>query len=131
MDLSHLIGTDIAITSSVNATADLLNIVNPIEGQQRVLRRLLTNPGDYVWQPIYGAGLARFVGQPINNLTLSGTIRQQMKLERAVKQVPPPNVTLASQPTGVVVAGVQYIDADTNLTSALSIPLSDLPQAGA
>ena len=127
MDLSNLIGTDLNITSvSTNTTADIQNVVNPVEGQQRVLRRLLTNPGDYVWQPNYGAGLAKYIGQPMNQLAISGVIRQQMKLERAVKQFPPPSVQVQTSKGGTVLAGIQYIDAESNLTSALSIPLTQV-----
>jgi hypothetical protein len=35
-----------------------------VEGEQRVLRRLLTNPGSYIWHLEYGAGLPQHVGQP-------------------------------------------------------------------
>lgn len=127
MDLSNIIGTDLQITSgNVIGTADIAISVNPTEGQQRVLRRLLTNPLDYVWQPAYGAGLARFIGRPMNNIQVSGTIRQQMKLEQAVKQLPPPAVSLNTSKTGSLVASIQYVDSTSNLTSALSVPLTDV-----
>ena len=46
------------------AAGDLAPAAGTLRGQQRVLRRLLTNPGDYIWQPGYGAGLGQFVGKP-------------------------------------------------------------------
>ena len=123
MDLNHLIGTDLVLAEPA---ADLSVVVDPNEGQQRVLRRLLTNPGAYVWHLDYGAGLARFIGQPILNQQISGTIKQQMKLEAAVVQSPPPQVSVSINPVGVVLASVQYIDAASQLTSALTIPLSQI-----
>ena len=56
----------------------------PLLGQQRVLRRLLTSPGDYIWQLDYGAGLARFIGQPVNPLQIKAVIRSQIFKEAAV-----------------------------------------------
>ena len=56
-DIAHQWGSDL-LTSSVG---DLASVSGPLLGQQRVLRRLLTNPGDYIWQLDYGAGLARFI----------------------------------------------------------------------
>ena len=47
---------------TINATGDLQLSTGTQLGQQRVLRRLLTNAADYIWQPDYGAGLGQFVG---------------------------------------------------------------------
>ena len=120
MDLNHLIGTDLLLDN----TGDLALVVNPTEGQQRVLRRLLTNPGDYLWHLNYGAGLARFIGKPMNEMAIGGTIKQQMKLEQAVVQSPPPAINIQYSKIGEVVASIQYIDADSNLTSSLTLPLN-------
>ena len=53
-DINHLWGNDLAFS----ATGDLATADVPTLTQQRVLRRLLTNPGDYIWELDYGAGLA-------------------------------------------------------------------------
>ena len=55
-DISHQWGSDL----SIGPTGDFALVSGAILGQQRVLRRLLTNPGDYIWHPDYGAGLAEF-----------------------------------------------------------------------
>ena len=52
--------------------------------QQRVLRRLLTNPGDYIWQLGYGAGLGQFVGRPGVPAAIAGVAGAQILLEAAV-----------------------------------------------
>lgn len=126
MDLDNIIGGDIGVTSPIAGTADINTVVNPVEGQQRVLRRLLTNPGAYLWQPTYGAGLSRYIGQAMNETSISGTIKQQMKLEQAVVQSPPPNVRITYSKSGEVVASIQYLDASTNLTSSLAVPISEI-----
>lgn len=119
MDLNHLIGNDLLIANN----GDVDSVVNPEEGQQRVLRRLLTNPKEYFWHTDYGAGLARFIGQPEVSGQIIGVIRQQMKLEQAVVQSPPPNVNVSLHNDGEVIASVQYIDAESQLTSSLQLPL--------
>ncbi len=50
---------------SVGSTGDLALASGPDTTNQRVYRRLLTNPGDYLWQLDYGGGLAQFVGTPV------------------------------------------------------------------
>ena len=45
-DLAHQFGADLV----AGATGDLAVVDGPALGRQRVLRRLLTNPGDYIWQ---------------------------------------------------------------------------------
>ena len=82
-DASHQWGSDLAI----GATGDISTADGALLGQQRVLRRLLTNPGDYIWQLDYGAGLARFIGQPANALQIRAVIRSQIFKETAVAHV--------------------------------------------
>ena len=62
-DLAHEFGADL----QAGPTGDLALADGAALGRQRVLRRLLTNPGDYIWHPTYGAGLARFVGHPFGS----------------------------------------------------------------
>ena len=85
----------------------------PLLGTERVLRRLLTNPGAYIWQPGYGAGLARFVGQPVDSAGIEALIRTQMLLEAAVATDPAPVVTVQSDPGGSLFVQVRYADAET------------------
>ena len=50
----------------------------------------MTNPGDYIWNPDYGAGLAQFVGRPVGMASVEAVIRTQMALEAAVAAIPEP-----------------------------------------
>lgn len=119
MDISHLSGTDLSISS----TGGLSIVSGPEEGQQRVLRRLMTNSGSYLWHLDYGAGLPTYLGKPAYRSRIEGVIRSQMNLEAAVSQTPVPVVNVTSDVTGVVTANIRYVDATTDLTSLLVVPI--------
>lgn len=118
-DAAHFFGGDL----QVSATGDILMVDGPVLTQQRLLRRLLTNQGDYIWQLDYGAGLGAFVGKPANAARIGAVIRNQVLLEPTVARVPVPTVSVAVQPTGVVTATVRYADAVTGTSQVLSFPL--------
>ena len=117
--LHHAWGADL----SASPTGDLLTVSGPALGTERVLRRLLTNPGDYIWQPGYGAGLARFVGQPAAPAAIRALIREQMLREPAVAQAPEPVIDVQSDPGGTLSVQVRYADADTADAQTLSLEL--------
>ena len=108
-DIYHYIGNDLA----TDATGDLLTVDGKVLGQQRVLRRLLTNPGEYIWHTNYGAGLAQFIGKPATAAQIQGIVQQQMLLEEAVAQTPPPSVTVSFYPDGTFFVSIRYADALT------------------
>jgi phage baseplate assembly protein W len=118
-DISHVVGSDLAL----GPTGDLAAVSDPSLGQQRVLRRLLTNPGEYIWNLTYGAGLPGMVGRPVNPTSIQGLITSQMLRESAVAQSPLPQVTVSSDNGVIVYAYVQYVDAATGQTQVLTVPL--------
>jgi hypothetical protein len=121
-DLYHYWGNDLTQSN----TGDLLTATGTIRGQQRVLRRLLTNPGDYVFQPSYGAGLPAFVGQPIDPFKISAVIRAHILLEDSVAKMPPPQITVQSapnDPTAIAIT-IAYNDAATGNPVVLSFNVS-------
>jgi phage baseplate assembly protein W len=123
VDLWHQWGSDL----SVSPTGDLALASGPQLGQQRVLRRLMTNPGDYIWQVDYGAGLAAFIGQPANAAQIQAVIRSQIFKEAAVARTPEPNITLQFDPsggTGTVYVQVRYVDAPSSQTQVLSFAIN-------
>ncbi len=122
-DLSHLWSSDL----SVSPTGDLAVVNGTIFGQQRVLRRLMTNPGDYVWQTDYGAGLARFIGQPANATQIQAVIRAQIFKETAVSRAPEPEISVQFDPadgTGSVYVSIRYVDAPSGQTQVLSFSVN-------
>lgn len=122
-DIAHQWGSDL-LTSSVG---DLASVSGPLLGQQRVLRRLLTNPGDYIWQLDYGAGLARFIGQPVNPLQIRAIVRSQIFKEAVVARQPEPAIDVQLAPnggSGAVYVYIRYVDADSGQTQVLSFSVS-------
>ena len=120
-DLLHQFGSDL----SVGPTGDLATVSGSMLGQQRVLRRLLTNPADYIWHLGYGAGLAQFVGQPADAMRVRAVIRGQIFKETAVARTPEPTIDVVSDGAGTVSAQVSYADAGTGRTQLLGLTLGD------
>jgi len=118
-DLALQLGGDLEVSS----TGDIA-IVNAADWtKQRVLRRLLTNPRDYIWQLTYGAGLAQYVGLPGVGAALSGVVRAQLLLEAGVSPSPVPVLGMNIGDDGVVVLSINYADAQTGQSSVLSFSL--------
>jgi hypothetical protein len=115
-DLYHLWGNDIALSP----TGDLATASAPVLTQQRVLRRLLTNPGDYIWALDYGAGLANFVGRPGAASIIRSAIRGQIFKEAAVAQTPEPVIELQPDPAGNLYVNIRYTAAETSITQTLA-----------
>jgi phage baseplate assembly protein W len=118
-DISHAFGGDLAL----GPTGDLELASPPSLTQQRVLRRLLTNAGDYIWQLDYGAGLPQFVGKPANVLQISAVIRGQIFSEAAVAASPEPTIDVSATAGGLVSVQLRYTDATTTQTQLLSFNL--------
>jgi hypothetical protein len=78
-------------------------------GQQRVLRRLLTNPGDYIWQPTYGAGLGALVGTALDVNAIQALIRSQIFQESCVARLPEPSIEVVSPDGSTVYAHIRYV----------------------
>ncbi len=116
MDLSHDFGNDLALSP----TGDLALADVPALTQQRVLRRLLTNAGDYIWQLGYGAGLPQFVGQPGNALQIRAVIRSQIFGEAAVANTPEPTIDVTATNASQVLVQLRYTDAASAQTQVLS-----------
>ena len=118
-DLSHLWGNDLAWSPTGDlATADI-----PTVTQQRVLRRLLTTPGDDIWALDYGAGLAAYVGQPGAASAILAAIRGQIFKEAAVAQSPAPVIDLVPDPSGAFYVHVRYADANTGATQTVAVSI--------
>jgi|ERR1700729_210825 len=89
---------------------DLLTVSGTIEGEQRVIRRLLTNPGSYIWNLDYGAGLPKYVGSVADSDAIGALIVSQMTLESCVAQSPLPQVVVTPISNGIN-ANIRYVDS--------------------
>jgi phage baseplate assembly protein W len=109
---------------SAGPTGDIALAAGSALGQQRVLRRLLTNPGDYIWQLQYGAGLAQFIGNVCNVAAIRSTIRSQIFRESAVARVPEPVIDVQDAQNGSVYVYIRYVDSVNGTTQVLSFAVS-------
>lgn len=122
-DISLYVGGDL----SPSAVGDLLSANGTIRGQQRVLRRLLTNQGEYLFHPTYGAGLPSFVGQVADVAKIQALIRSQILLEDAVARSPAPVITVTPINRGItggLAVSIQYVDSVTNQSTSLNFNVS-------
>jgi len=123
-DLSCNWGEDLGI----GPTGDLGLAAGPTQVQQRVLRRLLTNPGYYIWQTEYGAGLSTFVGHTVSRSGLQAIVRSQLLKESAVAPSPEPLIQIAQpeqQQFGRLDVTIEYVNAADSTTSVMSVPISE------
>lgn len=122
-DLNHYVGNDL----NAGVIGDLATVTGITRSQQRILRRLLTNPGDYIFQPDYGAGLPGKVGQLMDVQKIKALIRSQMLLEESVAPSPAPVITVSQLPTDLnsLSVTIQYTDADTKLPTVLAFTVSN------
>lgn len=122
-DLSQYVGGDL----SPSGTGDLQAANGTLRGQQRVLRRLLTNPGDYVFHPDYGAGLPQYVGQAVDISKIRALIRGQILLEDSVAKTPAPVIAVSPISGGVgggIAVSIKYHDAATGQPASLNFNVS-------
>jgi hypothetical protein len=115
----HVFGEDLILA----ANGDLLLAGGQLQTQQRLMRRLFTNAGDYIWHLDYGAGLPARVGRKANAAVITGVIRGQLFLEATIAPSPPPTVALTVGANSVVVANVTYTDASTNQPVGTQFPI--------
>lgn len=118
-DLSHVIGGDLTIAP----WGDLATVSGSALGQQRVLRRLLTNAGDYIWQLDYGAGLPAMVGTPADAAAMTGMVRHQIFLESAVARRPSPAIVVQAEGS-IVSLSITYSDATDTSTQTVGATLT-------
>ncbi len=118
-DSAHFFGSDLAFSAS----GDLLIADGLEESKQRILRRLLTNPGDYLWQPEYGAGLPSYIGRPLDLAALTALIKSQMYQEASVAHDPEPQITVQQIPNGISVQ-IAYTFSETGQAAYLSFDVT-------
>lgn len=108
---------------STSPTGDMGIVSGSTQGTQRVLRRLLTNPGDYIFHTTYGAGLAGLVGTVTDIGQIKALITGQILLESCVAKNPQPVITVALLSNGISV-DIRYNDAATGQPVSLAFDVS-------
>jgi len=123
LDIGHEWAGDLL----VGPTGDLAAASGSGAVTQRILRRLLTNLGDYIWNPTYGAGLPGFVGTPELLARVGAIVRQQLALEASVALSPAPDVSVAAPDgsgTGTFEINIQYVDVPNGQLVATTVPVT-------
>lgn len=104
-DLSHTYGSDFELSS----TGGLLLLV---DGgtllEQRLDRRIFTNPKDDNWSPDYGLGAPQYIGLPASSDRIKARILKNMRAEADVDLSQPINVVVTTSDTGLTTADIQY-----------------------
>lgn len=120
-DVAHLWSGDISASSS----GDLLLVSGLQRSQQRILRRLMTNPNSYIGQSNYGGGLPQFIGTTADPAEVAAVTRAQMLLEDSVAKSPPPVVTVNQSPgQNAISESIQYTDAPSLAPTVLAFTVS-------
>lgn len=117
-DLTLTYGGDLAVAAS----GDLAVATGSALTGQRVLRRLRTSPGDYIWQLSYGAGLGRFVGMPGAAGQAMAVARAQLREEARVAVTPPPQISAVPAGVSGIAMTISYRDTVTGQSTALTLP---------
>jgi hypothetical protein len=118
-DLYHYMGDDL----SVSPTGDVQQVEGLTQTSQRILRRLLTNDGDYIWHPEYGAGLGKKIGSVLDARAITGLITSQIFLEANVARDPAPVITVTEIANGIAVR-IQYYDNTTGKLATLAFDVN-------
>jgi len=119
-DLSASWGADL----SVGPTGDLATVDGIDLATQRVIRRLLTNPGDLWFHPEYGAGLPALIGQAVPVAKITGLIRSQLFLEASVARDPDPVISVTPYPSGAFAVSITYWAASNGAPQLLAFTVS-------
>ena len=118
-DLSHLWGEDL----QVSASGDILTVDGDDLTTQRILRRLMTAEGGYIWNLTYGGGVPGRIGDTLNIPLISSIIRSQMALEASVARSPAPAITISEILNGVSVT-ILFYSAATGKQVTLSFDIN-------
>lgn len=121
-DSNHFWGQDTAFSAS----GDDLTADGALELEQRILRGLLTNPLDDPFNPTYGAGLGRYIGQaltPEKYAEIRAGIMKVVLTEPDVQKAPLPDIEYqADQANSFLSATIKFIYAPTGQTRAITAP---------
>lgn len=123
MDIQQFFGNDI----SLDSTGNLVTSSGSEQAKEAIIRRLLTNPGEYIWHADYGAGIGRFVGEnlsPANYDKIRSAVVSQILKEPTVAKNPAPKISFTALPNNILQADVLYYDALDNVPISISFQVS-------
>lgn len=117
----HWYGLDIQFS----AAGDDASASAILEINQLIVRELMTNPGDYIFAPEYGAGLGQYIGKALSSdklSTLTAIITAIVLKQPAVQKTPGPTITFQSDATGILSTQILYIYAPSGQPVTVTAP---------
>lgn len=120
-DIAHFWSGDL----SASSTGDLALASGLPRSQQRILRRLNTNPGSYIGHPKYGAGLPQFIGENADAAEIAAVTKGQMLLEDSVAPSPPPVITVSQLGPNSISETINYTDQPSNAPTVLAFTVGN------
>lgn len=91
----------------VSSTGDLLACQDFNLLTQRIIRRLITNPKDIIFEPAYGVGVGRYIDEGLNQdlyAQIRRRIIEQVYKEDIVARNPEPEITFQDDINGLFVS---------------------------
>lgn len=109
-DLNHYFSADL----SASGTGDLSVAKGLMVSQQRIIRMVCTPEDDYTFEPGWGIGAGKYIGQPANRLgDLSLNILSRLVQDGYAVPNPPPEVDVRTNNTALF-CDIKYVDPGTN-----------------
>lgn len=113
-DALHWWDSDLAVSPGGDiATSDGIDLSN-----QRIVRRLMTILGEYIWHVDYGASVPIRVGDTLDLSLIESIVRGQIFEEAAVDPQHDPEIIVTKILNGVFVS-IRYVDALTGQQASL------------
>jgi hypothetical protein len=114
-------GGDLVVADNGDIALAIDSLTNPIATQQRILRLILTNPGDCLQFPWYGSGIRESIGAMISTKLLSdfnARITQALATDTGIEKNPAPIVSVTTDNVALV-----FIDVSVALKSGQQLPI--------
>jgi len=117
-EIYHWVGNDLQLSASGG-----IQETSGVEAsRQRIARRLITNPGDYIFHPEYGAGIPAYIGRLASQNEIKAVVLGQVLLESTVSKTTQPIVNVSQiAGTGNVTIDVTYTYAETGELATITV----------
>lgn len=119
-DVAQLWGNDLQLTPS----GDVFMCDGDELTKERIIRRLMTLGGSYLWHQTYGAGVPQRIGDVLNTDLIKGVVTAQVRKEGTVAATPAPQITVIPILNGVSV-WIKYWSSITGQQVALTFDASN------
>jgi len=121
MDIHHIIGSDILLDKS----NDLSFVFDTNETNQRIMRRLFTNKGTYIWNAKWGGSIPWKIGEMLSlevYREIVNEVTAAVLEDDDVAKDPPPEIKIETTSNGLICYIKYYnLSEDKHDTVALRI----------